>query len=134
MTWIHPSNRPPAEEEVASASDGSPVLQQEYCFLSLWVLNPALKYSVTNTTNQAPSESLFKSATGILAMKMFWKSVDLAAADALIESEGVEEVFLPVETILEIEATLRDSVELLPPSARKFQDWNVGLLERFQQT
>lgn len=65
-------------------------------------------------------------------MKVFWKHVDDTAANTLMESDGTEEVSLPVDTILEIKASLRDSAKFLPPSSRKFQDWDVGLLERFE--
>ena len=65
-------------------------------------------------------------------MKVFWKYVDDKAANELIESDSIEEVSLPMEAISAIEASLRNSAQFLPPSGRKFQDWDVGLLERFE--
>jgi hypothetical protein len=66
-------------------------------------------------------------------MKIFWKSIIAEEAHKLLDSTTHEEVSLPVETILEIEKCLRDSASFLPPSGRKFQDWDVGLLERFDR-
>jgi hypothetical protein len=66
-------------------------------------------------------------------MKVFWKCVDDAAANTLLESDGIEEMSLPVETIQEIEASLKRCGQFLPPSGRRFQSWDVGLLERFEE-
>jgi hypothetical protein len=66
-------------------------------------------------------------------MKVFWKTVTSKAAEAMMQSNGVEELFLPTEAICEIEACLRSSSLFLPPSARKFRDWDVGLLERYDK-
>lgn len=55
-----------------------------------------------------------------------------SAANQLLETDGIEEVSLPVETIQEIEASLRKCGQFLPPSGRRFQSWDVGLLERFE--
>ena len=64
-------------------------------------------------------------------MKIFWKSCSAEEAEKLLDSATHEEVSLPVETIVKVEKCLRDSAAFLPPSGRKFQDWDVGLLERF---
>lgn len=66
-------------------------------------------------------------------MKVFWMDVEGEAAIKLADSDTVEELSLPVEAIGELSACLRDSAALLPPSARRFQGWNVGLLERFEE-
>jgi hypothetical protein len=66
-------------------------------------------------------------------MKVFWKAVNAKAAEAMMESNRVEELLLPTEAICEIEACLRSSSLLLPPSARMFQNWDVGLLERYEK-
>lgn len=106
-------------------------------FLLLWVLNSAIRYTTTTeaeTTKlaSAPTSHL----TGKLAMKVFWKVVSASAAEKLMEdnTRATEEVSLPAETILEIKKDLLDSALLLPPSPRKFQEWDVGLLERFEDT
>jgi hypothetical protein len=66
-------------------------------------------------------------------MKVFWKTLTPEAAEALMESNRVEELLLPGEAICEIQACLQSSSLFLPPSARKFQNWNVGLLERYEE-
>jgi hypothetical protein len=93
-------------------------------FLSMWILSPTIRYSTTVQVAASP---------GTLAMKIFWKSISAAEANKLIDGTTHEEVSLPAETILEIEACLRQSVSVLPPSGRQFQDWDVGLLERFDR-
>lgn len=94
--------------------------------LSFWVLTPTLRYSSTShsTSIQAPLTS------GTLAMKVFWKSVSEQEADKLMNT--AEEVPLPSEAIEEVSNTLHKSALMLPPSARKFQGWDVGLLERWE--
>lgn len=66
-------------------------------------------------------------------MKVFWKTLTLEAAEEIVGSNGVEDVLLPAEAISEIEACLRSTSAFLPPSARKFQNWDVGLLERYEE-
>jgi len=65
-------------------------------------------------------------------MKVFWNPVSLTTATELAETSGVEEILLPMDAIREIEGILRSSAGFLPPSGRKFRDWEVGLLERFE--
>lgn len=92
--------------------------------VSLWVLTPTLRYSAT-ASNKVQHDS------GILAMKIFWKAVTEEQAVKLLDT--VEEVPLPSEAIKEVSSCLGDSASMLPPSARKFQGWNVGLLERWEE-
>lgn len=47
------------------------------------------------------------------------------------ESASEEEVPFPEELFGELEAALKRSQGLLPSGARRFQGWDVGLLERF---
>lgn len=47
------------------------------------------------------------------------------------ESASVEEVEFPEDLYEELEDALRLSQRLLPPTTKKFQGWDVGLLERF---
>jgi len=103
--------------------------------LSLWVLSPSLRYSSTATEGESQqiSNGHSSAASGKLAMKIFWKTVSAATAESMMEGNKAEEVFLPPQTILEIEELLWTSAFFLPPSGRKFQDWDVGLLERFEE-
>jgi len=65
-------------------------------------------------------------------MKIFWKPVSGSIAEKLMDTEGVEELILPQETIVEIERDLAESASLLPRTNRKFQDWDVGLMDRWE--
>jgi hypothetical protein len=118
--------------------------------LSLWILNPTLRYSSTNTDQrqqqqqqqqeqQQQQQQEHDSPTAKLAMKVFWKPISSSTAEALAASESApsssksEEVYLPQAAILELKDILHRSVSYLPPSGRKFQDWHVGLLNRFER-
>lgn len=47
------------------------------------------------------------------------------------ESASVEDVEFPEDLFLELRNALHESQKVLPPTARNFQGWEVGLLERF---
>ena len=47
------------------------------------------------------------------------------------ESATIEDVEFPQELYEQLEKSLDDSQDVLPATARKFQGWDVGLLERF---
>jgi hypothetical protein len=48
------------------------------------------------------------------------------------QNTTVEELYLPRHVLDSISTSLLDSTALLPSSARSFQDWAVGLLDRFE--
>ncbi|KAH8794578.1 HECT-like ubiquitin-conjugating enzyme-binding-domain-containing protein [Hyaloscypha sp. PMI_1271] len=107
-------------------------------YLTLWILTPSLRFSRNTTqTNLASGSPTSLRETepesGTLAMKVFWKTLTVEAAEKLVGSNGVEEILLPNEAICGIEACLQSSSSFLPPSARKFQNWDVGLLERYEE-
>jgi hypothetical protein len=80
---------------------------------------------------QSPTQP--KIEAGSFAMKVFWKLISRDEADSSVESESAEEVLLPTEVIDDIKACLQESALILPPSARKFKEWDVGLLERYEE-
>ena len=65
-------------------------------------------------------------------MKVFWEiKQDLdTTADKL--SASFETVKLPTVVYAAVVNAFKSNSTLLPASARRFQDWNVSLLERFQ--
>ncbi|KIM98809.1 hypothetical protein OIDMADRAFT_19858 [Oidiodendron maius Zn] len=65
-------------------------------------------------------------------MKIFHRSPSETESAKLLDTEGVEEVSLPEETIREIARVLKKSGEELPPNGRVFREWEVGMLERFE--
>jgi hypothetical protein len=66
-------------------------------------------------------------------MKIFYQSVD--DPRKLLDEPGnaVEELHLPVPGLQEFITILKQSTTLLPQSARKFKEWSVGLLDRYQR-
>lgn len=62
-----------------------------------------------------------------------WKHDNATGSGDLLNQQSLSEGELEVqETELEVlQACLLRSADLMPASARKFQEWNVGLLHRF---
>ncbi|KAJ5210493.1 Ubiquitin-conjugating enzyme E2C-binding protein [Penicillium cf. griseofulvum] len=97
--------------------------------LVLWVFNPDIRYS-----NSSPGCSIMAQQ----AMKVFYqKSADV---DELLHPEignpsplSVEELELPSMTFEAMSQALTRSNEMLPLSARRFNEWDVGLLGRFRR-
>jgi ubiquitin-protein ligase E3 D len=106
--------------------------------LNLWILTPSLRFSKntkgTNPRSDSPTSLPgIEPESGTPAMKVFWQPLTMEAAKELVGSNGVEEILLPNEAISGIQVCLQSSSSLLPPSARKFQNWDVGLLERYEE-
>ena len=119
---------------------GGDQLRGSCCFtcLNLWILTPSLRFSRNATLTDSTGGSLtsllvseYKSGTP--AMKVFWKTLTVEAAEKLAGSNSVEEMYLPFEAIYGIKSRLQSTSLFLPPSARKFQNWDVGLLERYEE-
>lgn len=105
--------------------------------LSLWILSPLIRYSSTQTNGQELFQELRGEKTskdGKAAMKVFWKAISLDEANTLIEKPEVEDLTLPLDAVTSLRAHLCDSALLLPESSQRFQGWEVGLLERYEET
>lgn len=103
-------------------------------FLHLWVLNPTIRYTTTAPVRQdyrQTGRERYLPIAAKLAMKVFWKRVPEPVAGALLDTDGVEEMVLPLATIDEIEEDLVESANLLPRTGRTFQDWAVGMMDRW---
>ncbi|KAI1360597.1 ubiquitin-conjugating enzyme E2-binding protein [Xylaria arbuscula] len=89
--------------------------------LYIWMLN-AIVYSST----EAP-------ASPIPATKIFYQTVTQKEATAMLEplTSRVEEFYLPSEAIATIKDVLHRSTCLLPARIRKFQEWDIGHLEKW---
>ncbi|TKA64041.1 hypothetical protein B0A49_09871 [Cryomyces minteri] len=98
--------------------------------LKLWVFTPDLRFS---------SSYLIKSRKEpTRAMKVFWQPLsprsEHQSHGALTqENLSVEEIELPFKAFRTLTQRLEFTARLLPLSARKLQEWNVGLLERFDE-
>jgi hypothetical protein len=66
-------------------------------------------------------------------MKIFYQSVDDPQKLLKEQSNSVEELYLPSSILQEFMTMLKQSTTLLPQSARNFQEWCVGLLERYRR-
>lgn len=63
-------------------------------------------------------------------MKILYKNVLQPAVLLEEQRVKVEELQLPDYVLRILQTDLRTSTEILPPSAAKLQEWDVGLLER----
>ena len=66
-------------------------------------------------------------------MKIFYKDVDNPQELLHNNQTSMEELELPSTSLADFRAALVNSTSLLPGSARKFQDWQVGLLDRYMR-
>lgn len=91
--------------------------------LLVWVFNPDIYYS---SSKRGP--------TAHRAMKVFYKTLDEEPGKFLeVNGAAYEELVVPAEDFAEFNETLRESTDVLPQAARQFQDWNVGLLDRWEK-
>lgn len=90
--------------------------------LYLWVLNPNVRYSSSRVRGSKTS------------IKILYKSITAEEGLGLIESmtSDVQEITLPVDAISATETELKSSTLLLPARERKFKEWDVGLLGRWE--
>ncbi|KAJ5124418.1 uncharacterized protein N7515_008243 [Penicillium bovifimosum] len=95
--------------------------------LLLWVFNPDMRYSNSSTGHSIMAQQ---------AMKVFYQECD--DVDNLLHPEignpsplSVEELELPSMIFEAMSQALVGSTKMLPPSARIFNEWQVGLLSRF---
>lgn len=90
--------------------------------LLCWIFNPDIYYS---SSKRGP--------TVHRAAKVFYKEID-DALDLLDQNNNTyEELALPDEEVSQLRQTLLESAQMLPQSARTFQEWQVGLLDRYEK-
>jgi hypothetical protein len=92
--------------------------------LLVWVFTPDLLFSssIPSTGRQDPTRSM-----KVFYQKQTWKPLEPGEP----ESASIEDVEFPEELFEELDRVLDESQKVLPPTARKFQGWDVGLLQRF---
>lgn len=97
--------------------------------VQLWVFNPDMRYSHSSPGNRSSAER---------AMKVFFQETD--DVDTIINRDlgkssllSVEELELPTMMFEALSTALLHSNSILPFSTRKFQEWKVGLLSRFNR-
>jgi hypothetical protein len=91
--------------------------------LLLWLFTDSLSFS--------SSYLFFARKDPTRAMKIYWKPIEDAAKVMDEHHFSHEHLVFPPHVYIALKQALEASEFLLPQSARKFQDWNVGLLQRF---
>ncbi|KAG9188786.1 ubiquitin-protein ligase E3 D [Alternaria panax] len=93
--------------------------------LLVWVFTPDLLFSSSIPT---PGRLDPTRTMKIFYQKQTWQALKPGEP----ESAQVEDVEFAGDLYAELEDALERSQRLLPPTAKKFQGWDVGLLERFE--
>lgn len=96
--------------------------------LLLWIFGTSLRFSCSRYSSKESKLTRINQP----AIKAFWKLIPADTANKMRDSVGIEELPLPVNVIMEIRDDLSKNSSYLPPYSRKFQDWHVGLLDRFE--
>lgn len=86
-----------------------------------WIFNPDIYYSSSK-----------RGATVHRAMKVFYKEIDDPLKMLDENSSTLEELALPTTELASLRNTLEDTKAILPASARTFQEWQVGLIDRHE--
>lgn len=113
---IHPSPDP----SIATASTPTAWTPS----ILVWVFTPDLLFSssIARPHRTDPTR----------ALKCFFKKQAWAPLQpGQPESATVEDVEFPLELYEELQKSLFESQKIIPATARKFQGWDVGVLERF---
>ncbi|KAJ5233721.1 uncharacterized protein N7469_005487 [Penicillium citrinum] len=97
--------------------------------LLLWVFNPDLRYSNSSSGCSISAQQ---------AMKVFYQATDdvekfLSPELGKASPLSVEELELPSSTMTSLSTSLQRSNDMLPFSAKRFSEWQVGLLSRFSR-
>lgn len=85
----------------------------------IWIFTPNMVFSST-LVPKGPKQ----------AMKVYYKTITDTTKILEAQSLRVDDLQLPSAVLKTLHANLKDSTQLLPVLARKFQNWDVGLLER----
>lgn len=67
------------------------------------------------------------------ALKIFYQETNNAQKLLDEHQASLEELPLPESVFQSFRNALIQSTDLLPPSARKFQDWTIGLMDRYER-
>jgi len=91
------------------------------------VFNPDLRYSSSssNVTAQRAMKVLYQRVSDVATL--------LSPENGVSTSTSLEDLFLPLNIYEGVRLALEKSNEMLPVSARRFREWDVGLLDRFER-
>jgi hypothetical protein len=90
--------------------------------LNIWVFNANITFSST----EAPTSP-------VNAVKVFYRMINQEEANRILESltSDVQDISLPSEAITTIVELLNTSNSFVPESDRRFKEWTVGLLGKW---
>ncbi|KAH7087204.1 HECT-like ubiquitin-conjugating enzyme-binding-domain-containing protein [Paraphoma chrysanthemicola] len=116
---IHPTTSSTATVNGSTESEPTPVSS-----LLIWVFTPDLLFSssIPSPNRYDPTRSM-----KVFYQRQTWQPLKPGEP----ESASMEDVEFPEGLFEELRHALVDSQKVLPPTARKFQGWEVGLLQRF---
>jgi hypothetical protein len=111
---------------LSSATIETPEPESEPLIPSLlvWVFTPDLLFS---SSIQSPGRLDPTRSMKVFYQQQTWQPLKPGEP----ESASIEDVEFPEELFQKLRSVLEDNQRVLPPTARKFQGWEVGLLERF---
>ncbi|KAI0011297.1 ubiquitin-conjugating enzyme E2-binding protein [Xylariaceae sp. FL0662B] len=117
----------PMKSQLASAQNGSSTNLDgtSQSLLHIWVFNANIVFSSTEE-RKSP----------IQAIKVFYRMVSPDGADRMLDSmtSDVQDITLPADAIETVLGILNSSNGFLPQNDRKFKEWTVGLLERWNES
>lgn len=93
--------------------------------LLLWIFNPDIYYSASRRHDPEP--------TVHRALKVFYQEVDNPTKLLDSHQSTLEELAVPKLEYETLHKELLGSKDYMPLSARTFQDWQVGLLDRWEE-
>jgi hypothetical protein len=91
--------------------------------LLIWLFTPDLNIASSAASHDTP----------LRMTKILWMPAPIQPQDARLDKQSMSEgeIEMPDFEFDALKRSLEQSAVLLPESARRFQDWNVALLERF---
>ncbi|KAK2812034.1 hypothetical protein FQN50_001743 [Emmonsiellopsis sp. PD_5] len=121
---------------IHSAEYRSADSEQRNSGILLWVFNPDMRYSSSSST-RSPGDG-DGVVTAQRAMKVFYQAVpDIQAMlnpeRGLPSLAALEELSLPESIYDSMKLALERSNTMLPAPARRFAEWQVGLLSRYEE-
>ncbi|KAK7923369.1 hypothetical protein PG985_007440 [Apiospora marii] len=112
----------------STAGTGTPLqteAEEEQTLLHIWLFNQDITFT---STEQRPEQR------PVSAVKVFYRFVTQAEADKLVESmvSDVQDITLPAAAATQLREELERSNGYLPKPIRNFNQWKIGLLEKWK--
>ncbi|KAK8874917.1 ubiquitin-conjugating enzyme E2-binding protein [Apiospora arundinis] len=123
-TIIIPTTTSGTPPQQTTAGEGQEQQQQQQ-LLHIWLFNQDITFT---STKQQPEQR------PVSAIKVFYRFVNQAEADKLVESmtSDVQDITLPAAAATQLREELERSNGYLPKPVRNFGQWRIGLLEKWK--